>query len=92
MFLKYVYYILTIFVGIFFLQGELLFGEHYVTVLEYLLPGYLVLSGVMIGFVVSTIILAHTSDPVRIHATRMKYFVLGLVLGVLLALAYIFMT
>lgn len=89
--LKYIYYILTIFVGVFFLQGELLFGDNYLVLLQYVLPGYLLVSWVMIGSVLSTIILTHVQDEKIIHNTRIKYFVIGLMIGVILALAYIFM-
>ena len=44
---KIIYYILTIFVGVFFLRGELLFGSYYSTLLEFIIPGYLVLCGMM---------------------------------------------
>ena len=86
---KIIYYILTIFVGVFFLRWELLFGSYYTTLLEYVIPGYLVFCGVMIGYIISKLAAINSSELNNHHAVQMRSFVIGLVIWVLLALLYI---
>ena len=88
---KVIYYILTIFVGVFFLRWELLFGSSYTLLLEYAIPGYLVFCGVMIGYIISKLAAINNEDINNYHAIQMRSFVIGLIIWVFLALLYIFL-
>ncbi|AKH32898.1 hypothetical protein XF24_00569 [candidate division SR1 bacterium Aalborg_AAW-1] len=88
---KIIYYVLTIFVGVFFLRGEFLFGTYYTSLLEYIIPGYLVLCGMMFGYIISKLAIINTDDINNHAAIQMRSFVIGTILGVILALVYIFL-
>ncbi len=88
---KIIYYILTIFVGVFFLRWELLFGTAYTSLLEYVIPGYLVLCGIMFGYVISKLATINMEDLNNYNAVQLRSFVIGTVVGVGLALIYIFL-
>lgn len=88
---KIIYYILTIFVGVFFLRGELLFWTYYTMLLEYAIPGYLVLCGMMFWYVISKLAVINMEDLNNHHAVQMRSFVIGTVVWVILALLYIFL-
>ncbi len=90
--IKIFYYILTTVIGVFFLRWELLFGSFYNQILEYLIPGYLVFCGLMIGYVISRLTDSATDDDQDTpHLVSMKSFVIGIVIGIVLALLYIFL-
>lgn len=88
---KILYYIVTIFVGVFFLRWELLFNTYYTTILLYIIPWYLVLCGVMFGYIVGKLRLLNTEDITKYNSILLKSFVIGVVVWVLLSLAYIFL-
>jgi hypothetical protein len=88
---KILYYIMTIFVGVFFLWGELLFDGYYTTLLIYMIPWYLVLSGIMFGYIIGKLWLLDTEDESKHNSILLKIFILWTLLGVLLSLGYIFL-
>lgn len=88
---KILYYIITVFVGVFFLRGELLFNEYYTTILEYIIPWYLVLCGIMFGYIVSKLWLLNEDDVTKHNSILLKSFVIGIILWVWLSLSYIFL-
>lgn len=88
---KVIYYILTIFVGVFFLRWELLFWTSYTTILEYIIPGYLVLCGIMFWYIISKLAIVNMDDIKNHNAIQLRSFVIGTILWVLLALLYIFL-
>lgn len=79
---KVVYYLLTIFVGAFFLRGEVFFGSMYLQLLEYIIPGYLVLCGIMFGYILAQLIILNTEDETRYTSIQLKTFAFGTFVGV----------
>lgn len=88
---KILYYIVTICVGVFFLRWELLFDEYYATILLYMIPWYLVLCGIMFGYVVAKLWMLNVDDPQKHNWILFKTFVLGVLLWVGLSLSYVFL-
>jgi uncharacterized membrane protein YozB (DUF420 family) len=88
---KILYYIITVFVGVFFLGGKLLFNDYYTTILKYIIPWYMVLCGIMFGYIVSKMWLINDDDVTKHNSILLKSFVIGIVLWVWLSLSYIFL-
>lgn len=88
---KVIYFILTIAIGVFFLRGELLFGESYNEIITYIVPWYFLLCGLMIGYVVARIRVVLSDVPDYENKIYIQSFVLWIVLGLAFALAYVFL-
>ena len=87
------FFALSVAVGILFLRGEIILGGSYDSVKTFLMPGYLVFCGLMVGYLVSHIWLSSYDAPTleQANAIYVKSFLLGIVTGVVLALAYMFL-
>lgn len=84
------YYILTIFVGVFFLKWELWFNDSYSTLLFYIIPWYMILCGIMFGYIIAKFRILHADDISKHNSILLQSFIIGIVLGVWLSLAYVF--
>jgi hypothetical protein len=87
------FFFLSVAVGVLFLRGALLLDEAtYLTVKAYLMPGYLIFCGLMVGYLVSHIWLSSydAPGPDLINSIYVKSFLVGIVIGVVLALSYMF--
>lgn len=87
------FYFLTLIMWVFLLRWELIFGDNVAKMLMmFLMPGYLLLCGVMVWYLVSLIWAGKdTEDTVAsIKEQILKTsFIIGIVVGILLALGYI---
>ncbi len=89
--IKGMFLFMTIAIGIFFVRGRTLFSqEAYILIKQFLVPGYLIFCGLMIGYLI-TLIYDKTADPYYLHKIYAKYFMVGLIIGILLAITYIVM-
>lgn len=88
--IKLLYFISTIFVAVFFLRGEVLFGSFYRMAIEYIMPGYLILCGIMIGYIIAQLWTSLYDTEDTKESLYLKSFIIGCVVGLGLALAYIF--
>ena len=90
--LKFIFLFLTIFVGIFYLRGEYLFqGQFYSSVFQILMPGYLLFAGLMVGYLVANIWEHNKTTEVDTKSIYIKSFIIGIVLGLILAFLYMFL-
>lgn len=88
--MKIIFLVLTILIAIFFLRGNyVLPNETFVFYQKLLLPLFLVLCGVMLGYIIAQVMIAKGDDanPSRLYV---KAFTIGLVIGIIAALLYIF--
>lgn len=89
--IKIVFLLLTVLIAIFFLRGNYILPDQtFSFVGEILLPLYLLLCGVMVGYIVAQVMLAkgdETTLPSRIYV---KSFTIGIIIGIISALLYIF--
>lgn len=54
--MKGLFFFLTILVGLIFLRGEVILGSEYTTIVrQMIMPGYLILCGIMIGYIIAQI-------------------------------------
>lgn len=89
--MKILFLLLTILIAIFFLRGNYILPDPtFVFRQKMLLPFYLVLVGVMIGYVISQIMLARGEEETSVSRIYVKGFTIGLIIGVIGALLYIF--
>jgi hypothetical protein len=78
-------------VGIILIRGSVIFGpEYYILIKQIIMPGYLVLCGVMFGYIIARVQLGY--DEEHPHQTKIyvRSFIFGVVLGMVLAIAYLF--
>lgn len=88
---KGLFLFMTIAIGIFFVRGEILFSpDAYVLIKQFLVPWYLIFCGLMIGYLI-TMIYDKSDDSAYLHRIYARYFMVGLLLGIVLAIAYIVM-
>ncbi|HMY80846.1 MAG TPA: hypothetical protein PLW93_01625 [Candidatus Absconditabacterales bacterium] len=90
--MKFIFFIITIMLGLFFARGKLIFDDdQFLLIQKIMMPGYMILCGMMIGYLVGSIWLSRQDDPVstsnHIYAISLVF---GLVLGVVLALINMF--
>lgn len=69
----------------------MIFGSSYTLILEYIIPWYFLLCGLMIGYVISQIALLTRDSDEYNESIQMKIFVIWLGIGIILALLYIFL-
>ena len=89
--IKWVFFFLTIAIGLFLLRGEVIFGPEYqILIKQMLMPGYLVFCGTMFGYIAARIQLGYEEDHPNKNKIYTRSFIFGVVLGVVLAIMYIF--
>lgn len=87
------FYFFSLLMGIFLLRGDVIFGAEFAKILTMLLmPAYLLMCGVMIGHLISLVWAGKDSHD---QASEIKEqilktsFIIGIIVGMLLALGYI---
>lgn len=89
--IKIAFLLLTILIAIFFLRWNyILPNDSFIFIGKILLPLYLILCGVMIGYIIAQIMLAKWDDQTPTSSIYVKSFTIGIVIGILTALLYIF--
>lgn len=89
--IKIAFLLLTILIAIFFLRWNyILPNDSFIFIGKILLPLYLILCGVMIGYIIAQIMLAKWDDQTSTSSIYVKSFTIGIVIGILTALLYIF--
>lgn len=84
--IKGFFFFATIVIGLIFLRGEVILGTKYFLIAKQLLiPGYLVFCGIMIGYILSQISNEEEKEQISI-----KSFIVGISIGVILAIIYMF--
>jgi len=82
------FFFLSIFVWLFLLRWWVMFSEQaYGIIKSILVPWYLIITWLMIGCFVASIWSKQNSDTSKVYS---KSFIIWIVLGVILALAYMF--
>lgn len=90
-FIKWIFFFLTIVVGLFFLRGTILIApEYYMIVKQLLMPGYLVFCGMMFGYIIARLRLGYEEEHPQKTKIYVRSFIIGISFGVLLAVFYIF--
>lgn len=88
------FYFASLLLGVMLVRGEVIFGaELSKLLLMIFLPMYLLLCGVMIGYLISLIWSGRDTEVLASHLKQdilKKSFIIGIVLGLVLALAYLF--
>ena len=87
------FYFLTLIMGVFLLRGEIIFGENTSKILMLILmPGYLLLCGVMVWYLISIIWAGKDTEDIALSVKEQilkTSFIIGIVAGILFALGYI---
>lgn len=86
--IKWFFFFATILVGIVFLRWELFWWiEKYATIKSLIIPWYLVFCGIIIGYIIAHMLNARDED---INKTYVVSFIIGISIGIILAVSYIF--
>ncbi|MCX6825095.1 MAG: hypothetical protein NTY80_02610 [candidate division SR1 bacterium] len=89
--IKGIFFFLTVGVGIFLLRGSVIFSpEYYLLIKQMIMPGYLVFCGTMFGYIAARIQLGYEEDHPHKNKIYIRSFVFGVILGSVLAIAYMF--
>jgi hypothetical protein len=73
------------------LRGGVIFGPEYqLLIKQMLMPGYLVFCGTMFGYIIARKQLGYDDEHPHKNRIYVRSFVIGIVLGMLLAVAYMF--
>lgn len=85
---------MTFVLGAFLLRGELLLGADIFSKVKIIfMPGYLLFCGVMVGYIIALI---WSGKDISVSAEQVKEeilkkcFIIGIVIGLILAMSYIF--
>ncbi len=85
--IKSIFFFATIAIAILFLRGEMLrWTDIYLYIKSLIMPGYLVLCGVVLGYIVAYIL------DIQKQQSQQNYvvgFMIGTLIGIALAIAYI---
>lgn len=91
--LKWIFFFLTVLIGLFFLRGQVIVGPAYYDIVrQIVMPGYLLFCGCMIGYIISRIRMGY-DDEIEYAKKNMIYtrsFIIGISIGIVLAVIYIF--
>lgn len=86
---KGLFLFMTIWIGVFFARWDILFNPaSYEILKQFLVPGYLLFCGLMIGYII-TLAYDNTQDQGYLHNLYAKFFMVGLILWLTLAAIYI---
>lgn len=89
--IKWIFFFLTIVVGLFLLRGSVIFGPEYLLLIkQMLMPGYLVFCWTMFGYIVARIQLWYEEDHPHKNRIYVRSFIFGIILWILLAVIYMF--
>ncbi len=89
--MKIIFLILTILIAIFFLRGNYILPDETFTFYQkLLLPLFLVLCGIMLGYIIAQIMIAKGDESESPSRLYVKAFTIGLIIGIIGALLYIF--
>jgi len=91
--IKIIFLLLTILICIFFLRGHyILPSQTFALAGKILLPVYLILCGVMVGYIIAQIMVAKGDEKMQPSRIYVRAFTIGIVVGVIAALLYIFLS
>lgn len=89
--IKWLFFFLTVVVGIFLLRGNVIFGPEYqLLIKQIIMPGYLVLCGTMFGYIAARVQLGYDDEHPHKNKIYVRSFIFGVVLGMILAITYMF--
>ena len=92
--LRRVFYFTTLIMGVFLIRWELFFWEYlFTTIGMILMPGYLLLCGCMVGYLISLIWAGKSIDAQMSEVKEnilKKSFLIGIIVGLALAMLFIF--
>lgn len=89
--IKVAFLLLTVAVAIFFLRGNYVLPDPSFTFIgKVLLPLYLLMCGVMVGYIIAQIMLAQVDEHTPPSRIYVKSFTIGIIIGIISALLYIF--
>ncbi|MEI6426343.1 MAG: hypothetical protein WCO66_03250 [Candidatus Absconditabacteria bacterium] len=77
-------------VGLFFLRGANIIGTQALGVVkDILMPGYMIFSGIMLGYILAQIQIGYEEDKTQTTKIYTKFFLIGTGIGILLGVIYI---
>ena len=89
--IKWVFFFLTIAIGLFLIRGGVILSpEYYLLIKQMLMPGYLVFCGTMFWYIIARVQLGYDEEHPNKNKIYIRSFVFGVLLGVILAIIYIF--
>lgn len=92
--LRRVFYFTTLIMGVFLIRWELFFWEYlFTTIWMILMPGYLLFCGCMVGYLISLIWAGKSIDAQMSEVKEnilKKSFLIGIIVGLALAMLFIF--
>ena len=89
--IKWIFFFLTVVIGLFLIRWAVIFGPEYsLMVKQTLMPGYLLFCGIMFGYIVARIQLGYEEDHPHKNRIYVRSFIIGILLGVVLAIIYMF--
>ncbi len=87
--LKWIFLVMTIFIGLFFLRGKFIFGEDlFFVIRDVITPGYLLLVGIMFSYIFA-LMNEHKIDIDKLNNFFAKYLIMWIFLWLALAVFFI---
>ncbi|UFX83366.1 hypothetical protein [Candidatus Absconditicoccus praedator] len=85
--LKGIFFLMSIIVGIFFLRGDYILEDSIFELSgNILMPGYLLLTGIMLGYIISFILIS--KDDLKEKEDKDKAYIKGLAIGTLFGMIF----
>lgn len=86
--ISWFFFFLSVLVWLFFLRGNIIFpGNVYNIIRIIIVPWYLIITGLMVWYLVANIWIKKDTDETKVYT---KSFIIGIIIWVILALAYMF--
>lgn len=90
--IKWVFFALTLVVGLFYLRGAFfLDGEVYDQAQQLLMPWYMLFCGLMMGYLIAQIWIANRDQDMSTTGVYIKSFMIGIILWLWLSVSYMFL-
>lgn len=87
---KWIFFFLTVVVGLFFLRGENIMSANAVMITrDILMPGYMIFAGIMLGYILWHIQIGYEEDKTQATKIYTKFFLIGTGIWILLGIIYI---
>lgn len=89
---KWIFFFLTMIVGLIFLRGENIMSTQALSITKnILMPWYMIFAGIMLGYVLANIQIGYEEDKSEAVKIYTKFFLIGISIGILLWVIYIVM-
>lgn len=90
--IKFIFFAMSVAVGFLLIKGDAYMSGELLTIVKWItIPWYLVMSGLMMGYIITQLTMpSYIVDTKHENKIYLKGFFIGLVMGLVLAMVYVF--